>query len=546
MKSETIMRIVCFQPPYPTQGTKASAEDCLLWMRTRLDQLQPGEQDLVLLPEYANAPGLNDRQLQREFAESQGADFLQIVATSAMRLRSLIALAGIIRSGDQWFNRTLITDHMGDLVFSYDKVHLTDVEKKDLGLTLGSMPAVFQYGNIRIGFATCFDLYFPEHFAALAAKRADLVLCPSYQRSESAERIRNIAQIRSLDSGAYLIRSSYAMGEPSIGGRSLISAPDGMLLEDAGANACVIAAELDPKRKFMKPASHGRDIVEHRSLIEAHRRPAVYRPRGERAQQIAKSPFPRLCAHRGLSHACPENTLPAFAAAISVGAHEIEFDLRASRDGVLVVCHNESVDSTTDGTGKVAELDWEDIRRLDAGIRSGIAWRGVRMPRLEEVLDITDGRIGLNIHIKSAGTDGATVRQVCDYLTEHALTNSAYIALETESALQTALEYAPQIPRACLVSQNDPSASIAVAQRYACHRVQFFRDVTQEQIRQARELGLICNLFWSDDPEDGMAFVRNGIDVILTNCAHTMIAGGFDAFNRRASVSGNKKMMICL
>jgi len=526
------MRIVIFQPPYPTEGTNASAKDCVRWMRTRLDQLQPGEQDLVLLPEYANAPGLNDRQLLREFAESQGADFLEAVAASARRLRSLIVLAGPVRSGARWFNRTLVFDMMGALAFSYDKIHLADAEKDGLGLTSGSMPGVFQHGATRMCFATCFDLYFPEYFAALAAQGPDLVLCPSYQRSESAERIRSIAQARSLDSGSYLIRSSYAMPEPSIGGRSLVAAPDGTLLKDAGADARVITADLDPKRKIMKPAPRGEEIVEHRALTESHRRSAIYRPRWERGQRITASPFPRLCAHKGLSQACPENTMPAFAAAIASGAHEIEFDLQTSRDGVLVVCHDESVDRTTDGTGNVAELSWEDIRRLDAGIRSQAAWRGVRIPRLEEVLDVTDGRVGLNIHIKSEGPDGATVRRVCDILTERALTNSAYIALGTESALRTALEYAPEVPRACLVSQDDPSASIDIAQRYGCQRIQFCRDVTREHVRRAHELGLICNLFWSDDPADGMEYVQNGIDVILTNCAHTMIAGGFDAFSR--------------
>jgi glycerophosphoryl diester phosphodiesterase len=210
-----------------------------------------------------------------------------------------------------------------------------------------------------------------------------------------------------------------------------------------------------------------------------------------------------------------------------VGAHEIEFDLWNTRDGVPVVCHDASVDRTTNGAGKIAHLTWEDIRGLDAGIRSGDAWRGIRVPRLEEVLDITDGRIGLNIHIKNAGPDGAMIRRVCDLLTEHALTNRAYLALGTESALQAAIAYAPEIPRACLVSQSDPSASIDVAARYSCQRVQFGRHVTEEQIRRAHDLGLICNLFWSDDPTDGTAYVQNGIDVILTNCAHIMIAGGF-------------------
>ena len=529
------MKIIIFQPPYPTQGTHADAAACLLWMQTELEQLQPGEQDLVLLPEYASTPGLEDPHLLREFAAAQGADFIQAVAGTSRRLQALIALACPIRSGTRWFNRTLVFNDMGALAFTYDKIHLTGAEREDLGLHPGPIPTVFQHGKIRCGFATCFDLYFPEHFALLAAQKVDLVLCPSYQRSESADRIRSMAQNRALDSGTYLLRSSYARGRAEIAGRSLVAAPDGSILQDAGADASIIKVELDPLDKFTKPASHGRDLVEHRLLMESKRRPALYRPQWEKARQLEASPFPRLCAHRGLSQACPENTLPAFAAAQAAGAHEIEFDVQRSRDGVLVICHDESLERTTNGRGSIAELDWEDIRRLDAGHHCGVAWRGVPIPRLEEVLDMTDGSMGLNIHIKNEGPERATIRKICDLLSRHALEPLAYIALGSEEGLQTALEYAPEIARACLVSQDAPSVSIEVARRYACRRIQFGRSAKREQIQRARKLGLICNLFWSDDPADGMQYVRQGIDVILTNRAHIMIAGGFAASTRKSA-----------
>lgn len=250
------------------------------------------------------------------------------------------------------------------------------------------------------------------------------------------------------------------------------------------------------------------------------------------ARRIAEPPFPHICAHRGLSQACPENTLPAFAAAMAVGAHEIEFDLWTSRDGIAVVCHDASVDRTTDGTGSIADLNWEDICALDAGMYRGDVWRGIRMPRLEQVLDFTDGRIGLNIHVKDPGPDGKTLRYVCDLIVEQDLTDIAYLALDKEQALQIAIEYAPEIARACLVRQEDSSVSIDLAARYACQRIQFGRRVTEERIARAHELGLICNLFWSDDPQDGFAYVERGIDVLLTNCAHQMIAGGFESLDK--------------
>lgn len=227
----------------------------------------------------------------------------------------------------------------------------------------------------------------------------------------------------------------------------------------------------------------------------------------------------KLCAHRGLSASYPENTLPAFAAAIECGAQEIELDLRESRDGVLVVCHDATVDRTTNGTGRISALDWTKLRQLDAGAHLDAKWRGVKLPRFEDVLDLADGRVALNIHLKHQLGETRHMRAICDLLRARGLTETAYLALETETALAAARDYAPEIARACLVNQADEQACIAVARRHGCQRIQFFRDVSDTAIQAAHDVGLICNLFWSDDPVEAHAFARRGIDVILTNCA---------------------------
>ena len=236
--------------------------------------------------------------------------------------------------------------------------------------------------------------------------------------------------------------------------------------------------------------------------------------------------FPRPCAHRGLSQACPENTLPAFAAALSTGAQELEFDLWRSRDGVAVVCHDESVERTTDGRGKIADMRWADIRKLDASVKNGPAWRGVRMPRLEEVLDLTAGRMELNIHIKETGANGQLVKQTCDTLRQRSLFDSAYIAGGVE-VLQIASAYAPELPRDCLADFENPFLQIKTAEKYACRRIQTGQHVTAEHTRAARAAGLICNMFWSDDAREALDYVNKGIQVILTNCANQLIADGF-------------------
>ena len=111
----------------------------------------------------------------------------------------------------------------------------------------------------------------------------------------------------------------------------------------------------------------------------------------------------KFCSHRGFNAVAPENTLPAFAAAVALGADEIEFDLWPTADGQLAVCHDPSVDRTTDGKGKICDMTWEQMKNLDAGKKFHSEYEGVRIPLFEEVLRQFAGKVVMNIHIKSIG-----------------------------------------------------------------------------------------------------------------------------------------------
>ncbi|MBT3605903.1 MAG: hypothetical protein HOE48_25115 [Candidatus Latescibacteria bacterium] len=230
----------------------------------------------------------------------------------------------------------------------------------------------------------------------------------------------------------------------------------------------------------------------------------------------------KLCAHRGLSHACPENTLPAFGAAIALGVDEIEFDLWLSADGVPVVCHDPRVDRTTDGDGIVTEMVWADIQKLDAGVQTGDLWRDVRVPRLEEMLDLAGDQVGLNIHIKNPGPENRLIEMVCDEVQKRGLLGRAYIA-GADDVLSAALEIDASVGRCCLAGQNTPDLQVDLAVKYECQRLQFRRELSDEAIQRAKGHGLICNLFWSDEPEDALVYADRGIDVILTNRANLLM-----------------------
>ena len=107
-----------------------------------------------------------------------------------------------------------------------------------------------------------------------------------------------------------------------------------------------------------------------------------------------------VVAHRGSVHLAPENTLAAIEKAIEQGADLIEIDIRQTRDGHLVLMHDATVDRTTDGSGRVAEMTLAQIKRLDAGSWFAARFAGERVPTLAEALQAMQGRALPDLDIK--------------------------------------------------------------------------------------------------------------------------------------------------
>ena len=112
---------------------------------------------------------------------------------------------------------------------------------------------------------------------------------------------------------------------------------------------------------------------------------------------------PLVIAHRGASAYQPENTLAAFSLAIQQGAQMIELDLHRSRDNHVVVIHDETLNHTTNLTGRVDQMTLSEIKQADAG-------KGERVPTLDETLDLTSGKVRLYLEIKDARAAAETLR----------------------------------------------------------------------------------------------------------------------------------------
>ena len=111
----------------------------------------------------------------------------------------------------------------------------------------------------------------------------------------------------------------------------------------------------------------------------------------------------RVVGHRGAAGLAPENTLASFAKAVALGVDGVELDVHLTLDGHLAVIHDERVDRTTDGSGAVAAMKLDALRRLDAG-------GGTRIPTLAEVLDAVPAAVAVHVELKGTGTAAPLAR----------------------------------------------------------------------------------------------------------------------------------------
>ncbi len=110
-------------------------------------------------------------------------------------------------------------------------------------------------------------------------------------------------------------------------------------------------------------------------------------------------------AHRGASAYYPENTMESFQGAIAMGADMIELDVQLTRDGEVVVFHDEKLTRCTNGKGRIADYTLVELKKLDAGSWFDKEYQGAKIPTLEEALSLCRDKIAVNIEIKTEAVD---------------------------------------------------------------------------------------------------------------------------------------------
>jgi glycerophosphoryl diester phosphodiesterase len=170
-------------------------------------------------------------------------------------------------------------------------------------------------------------------------------------------------------------------------------------------------------------------------------------------QAVTRAEAVWVIAHRGASREYPENTRAAFDAALRQRCDAIELDLQLSRDGVPVIYHDKTLARAGGGRRRVAQLDLAELRRLDAGSRCGPAFRGQRIPTLEETLKRYGNRTRLLLEIKTReGRNGTNrhhllARSASELVRRMAVEHNVMLLCFDHAVLEASASVAPGLRR---------------------------------------------------------------------------------------------------
>jgi glycerophosphoryl diester phosphodiesterase len=211
-----------------------------------------------------------------------------------------------------------------------------------------------------------------------------------------------------------------------------------------------------------------------------------------------------IFGHRGAPGYPPqaENTLSSFRKALSCGATGLEFDIRRCRDGRLVVIHDDTIDRTTNGSGRVADLTYEDLKRFDAGF-------GEPIPLLSEVLDEFGTRCVLNIELKDSGIG----RELKKLLLEKRLERHVIVSAFDWNELRL---FPPEVPIGLLTEKLENL--IVQARDLHATAIHPRKDVvTPTLLEAARSAGFQVNVWTINDAAEIASYRGLGVNGIFTD-----------------------------
>ncbi len=227
----------------------------------------------------------------------------------------------------------------------------------------------------------------------------------------------------------------------------------------------------------------------------------------------------KVIAHRGYSSQAPENTMAAFGKALDVGNTHWELDVQMTKDGEVVVIHDETVDRTSDGEGLVKDLTLDQLRQLDFGSWFDEAFTAERIPLLSDVLQTaSEHDVWLNIELKTGIVQYPEIEQrVIDLIHQYDMGQQVAISSFNHYSLKKVKEICPAMPIGLLYMAGlyEPWHYAARLGAEALHPL--YRSIVPEIVAGAKAAGIALRPFTVDEPALIQRMIAAGVDGIITN-----------------------------
>ncbi|KLU60243.1 putative glycerophosphoryl diester phosphodiesterase 1 [Peptococcaceae bacterium CEB3] len=225
----------------------------------------------------------------------------------------------------------------------------------------------------------------------------------------------------------------------------------------------------------------------------------------------------KVLGHRGAAGTAPENTLPAFEKGLEYGVDGFEFDVQLTRDGEVVICHDERVDRTSDGVGWLKDFTLKELKALDFGVRFG---RRAEIPRLNELLSLLEGRdLLLNVEVKSSFLVEypGIVDKVVELLAEYRVLPRSVLSSFDHRVVAEVIRKYPQVATGLLYSSGPLQPWLYAKKIGAGNLHPHFAFVDPELVRESHARGIGVNVWTVDEPWVMEKMAAAGVDWVITN-----------------------------
>lgn len=237
---------------------------------------------------------------------------------------------------------------------------------------------------------------------------------------------------------------------------------------------------------------------------------------------------PLIWAHRGACKVAPENTLPAFEAAVRLGADGVELDVQYSSDGGLVVFHNPTLDKTSTGQGRVTRHTLAELRDLDAGSWFAPEFTGTRIPILDEVLELLRGKLLINIELKALEAIASGLgADVVKTVRSHHMVDQVVLSSFNPFALRGAKQAGPEIECGLLLAPDLPGWMRSGFIRHLSRADGLHPELTMVDaayMTLAHKSGLPVRVWTVNEEVDMRRMIDLGVDGIITDTPDKLAA----------------------